>query len=154
MYNPASVMWFLRNSLSTGIADVTFCCDTTDGGGIPVVGDWTSAHSGQPQTTSGTGGTQLLSGTLLVSQDGGTMINPGLFVIAPSPVSQTSYVPSNLAGASIGQAAGNTVYVGQNAAVQLEPDTPLQSADPQAIDYVIGLGDLDSSATSVVRLDR
>ena len=40
LYNPATSVWFLRNSNTTGIADLTFAYGPAGAGWLPVVGNW------------------------------------------------------------------------------------------------------------------
>jgi hypothetical protein len=42
LYNPATGVFYLRNSNSAGFADVTFTYGPAGAGWIPLVGDWDS----------------------------------------------------------------------------------------------------------------
>jgi hypothetical protein len=133
LYDPKTCTWFLRNELTTGMADLTFGFGAPGSGWLPVVGDWASAS-----------GTQALAAG-------------GVLASATAPLSQATLQPIVAgAGASSSSLAVMTQpsYVTAPAAdaefARLGSGTQLQAVDPQAVDQMAGLGDLDTPATSTV----
>ena len=60
MYDPATGTWYLRNALSTGVADMTFGFGSPGAGWLPVVGDWTVEYQlAQSVVVPGPGVTDL-----------------------------------------------------------------------------------------------
>jgi hypothetical protein len=120
MYDPASCTWYLRNSLSTGMADITFGFGSPGGGWLPVVGDWTGVSTAQMAAAGGLPSSATAS-VLLVQAD-----------LQPT-VTSSSSLPAT--------AQANSVTSNQ---------TQLPAVNPSAVDQLVGLGDLDTSATSLV----
>jgi RHS repeat-associated protein len=173
MYDPSTGTWYLRNELSTGVADMTFGYGPAGAGWLPVVGDWTGTSSAPALAAN-----SLLSSATASAPLSHTDLQPivaaafvpsaaaGTSSTVLAPMTQANYVTSGLPGAELGQVGGNTAYVAQNTAGQgssidstaatdeeftrLGSGLPLQAVDPQAVDYAAGLGDLDTSVTSLL----
>jgi hypothetical protein len=173
MYDPATGTWYLRNELSTGVADETFGFGPAGAGWLPVVGHWADSSGTQMLSagallTSATVSAPLsqaapqsiLAAAIVPSAAGGTSSTP------PAATTYANCVASDMPNAEPGQVGGNTANVAQNTAGQgsfidptvaadmeftrLGSGSPLPAVDPRAVDYVAGLDNLDSSATSLL----
>jgi hypothetical protein len=154
MYNPATCMWFLRNSLTTGTADITFRF-MPGAGSLPVVGDWTAEFQlAQSVVVPAPGVTNLQSSVLpsMVQAAIARYVSAGLPADIAARMEQVQVVVTNLPGAVLGEEIGNTIYLNSNAAghgwfidptpatdeafTQLGSTGELQAVDPQAVDRI------------------
>jgi hypothetical protein len=125
MYDPAACVWYLRSELSTGVADITFGFGSPGAGWLPVVGDWTGSSTAQASLAGASGSNLATVSAPLVQADLQPVVATAVTGSSSLPaMTQVSYVASD------------------------QPQLP--TINPQAVDQLVGLGDFDMPATSLV----
>lgn len=122
LYNTKTSTFYLRNANSAGSTNLTFKFGTANRGCTPLIGNWT-----------GYGSSLLASGGALTSSTAASLTQAQLNSVIKAAIARladalnldaaavkklesTQFVITNLTGASLGLADGNTVYIDANAA--------------------------------------
>ena len=122
LYNTKTSKFYLRNANSAGSANLTFKFGSANRGWTPLIGNWT-----------GYGSSLLASGGALTSSTAASLTQAQLNSVIKAAIARladalnldaaaveklesTQFVITNLTGASLGLADGNTVYIDANAA--------------------------------------
>ncbi len=157
LFNSTTSVFSLRNSNSTGFADITMFYGPFNGGLTPLAGDWATSQPllAANQVVASASTPALTQGDLqpIVRAAIARWASAGLNATTVQKLSQVQFVISDLPGSYLGQTAGNRVSIDVNAAGNgwfVDP-TPAADAefaassgsrqqlvalDPQAVDRI------------------
>ena len=173
LYNAKAGMFYLRNANSAGATDSTFRFGGKNSTWKPIVGDWNgygssllaaSVKKADSNTTSVTNNALQT----LVSEAISRWVAAGLSSSQAALLSSVKFVITDLAGANLGLADGNVIYIDANAAgngwyidstpsdnTEFNSGSSVKGIDlltvlEHEMGHILGLDDLDSLANDVM----
>ena len=173
LYSAKAGTFYLRNANSAGAANSTFLFGSTKSTWKPIVGDWNGYGSSLMAASvkkADSSTTSVTSNALqtLVSEAISRWVAAGLSSSQAALLSSVKFVITDLAGANLGLADGNVIYIDANAAgngwyIDSTPSDDAEFASKSSakgidlltvleheMGHILGLDDLNSLANDVM----